>query len=32
MAIDGEHIEQVTSYMYIGSLITENGRSEKEIK
>ena len=32
IAIDGQHIEQVTSYMYIGSLITENGKSEKEIK
>ena len=31
IAIDGEHIEQVTSYMYLGSLITEDGRSEKEI-
>ena len=27
-----EHIEQVASYMYLGSLITEDGRSEKEIK
>ena len=32
IAIDGQHIEQVTSYMYIGSLITEDGRSEKETK
>ena len=32
IAIDGQHIEQVTSHMYIGSLITEDGRSEKEIK
>ena len=32
IAIDGEQIEQVTSYMYLGSLITEDGRSEKEIK
>ena len=32
IAIDGQHIEQVTSYMYLGSLITEDGRSEKEIK
>ena len=32
IAIDGEHIEQVASYMYLGSLITEDGRSEKEIK
>ena len=32
IAIDGEQIEQVTSYMYLGSLITEEGRSEKEIK
>ena len=31
-AIDGEQIEQVASYMYLGSLITEDGRSEKEIK
>ena len=32
IAIDGQQIEQVTSYMYIGSLITEHGRSENEIK
>ena len=32
IAIDGEQIEQVTSYMYLGSSITEDGRSEKEIK
>ena len=32
IAIDGHHIEQVTSYVYLGSLITEYGRSEKEIK
>ena len=32
IAIDGEQIEQVTSYVYLGSLITEDGRSEKEIK
>ena len=32
IAIDGQHIEQVTSYMYLGSFITEDGRSEKEIK
>ena len=32
IAIDGEHIEQVASYMYLGSLITEDGRSENEIK
>ena len=32
IAIDGQHIEQVTSYRYLGSLITEDGRSEKEIK
>ena len=31
IAIDGEQIEQVASYMYLGSLITEDGRSEKEI-
>ena len=30
IAIDGQ-IEQVTSYVYLGSLITEDGRSEKEI-
>ena len=30
--IDGQHIEQVASYMYLGSLISEDGRSEKEIK
>ena len=32
IAIEGQHIQQVTSYMYLGSLITEDGRSEKEIK
>ncbi len=32
IAIDGEQIEQVTSYVYLGSLITDDGRSEKEIK
>ena len=33
IVIDGEQIEQVTSYnMYLGSLVTEDGRSEKEIK
>ena len=32
ISIDGQQIEQVTSYMYLGSLITEDGRSEKEIK
>ena len=32
IAIDGEQIEQVASYMYLGGLITEDGRSEKEIK
>ena len=31
IALDGHHIEQVTSYVYLGSLITEDGRSEKEI-
>ena len=32
ITIDREQIEQVTSYMYLGSSITEDGRSEKEIK
>ena len=32
IATDGQQIEQVTSYMYPGSLITEDGRSEIEIK
>ena len=32
IAIDGQQIEQVTSYMHLGSLITEDGRCEKEIK
>ena len=32
IAVDGQHIEQVTSYVYLGSLTTEDGRSEKEIK
>ena len=31
IAIDGEQIEQVTSCIYLGSIITEDGRSEKEI-
>ena len=30
--IEGQQIEQETSYMYIGTLITEDGRSEKETK
>ena len=29
IAIDGQHIEQVTSYMYLCSLITEDGRCKK---
>ena len=29
IAIDGQHIEQVASYMYLRSLLTEDGRSEK---
>ena len=32
IAIDGQHTEQVTSHMHLGSLITEDGRSEIEIK
>ena len=33
IVIDGQKIEQVTCYMvYLGSLITEDGRSEKDIK
>ena len=32
ISIDGQQIEQLTSFLYIGSLITEDGRSEKEIK
>ena len=32
IATNGQQIEQVTSYMYLGSLITEDGRCEKEIK
>ena len=32
IAIDGQHIEQVTSFVYLGSLITEDVRSENEIK
>ena len=32
IAIEGQHIEQVTSYMYFGRLVTEDGRSDKEIK
>ena len=30
--IDGQHIEHVTSHTYIMSLITEDGRSEKDIE
>ena len=30
IAIDGQQIEQVTSYTYLGSLITEDGRSREE--
>ena len=30
--IDGYQIEQVSSFCYFGSMITEDGRSEKEIK
>ena len=29
IAIDGQHIEQVTSYMHLGSLITEDGNAKK---
>ena len=29
IAIDGQHIEKETSYMYLGSLITDDGRCEK---
>ena len=32
IVIDGQQIEQVTSYMYLGRLVAEDGRSEKEIK
>ena len=32
IAIDGQQIEQVRSYMYLGSLISEDGRCEKEVK
>ena len=32
IAIDGQLIEQVKSHMYLGSLITEDVRSEKEIE
>ena len=31
IAIHGQHTEKITSYMYLGSLITEDGRSEKKI-
>ena len=30
--IDGYQIEQVSSFCYLGSMITEDGRPEKEIK
>ena len=30
--IDGYQIEQVSSFYYLGSIIREDGRSEKEIK
>ena len=29
IAIDGQQIEQVTSYMYLGSLITEDGHPKR---
>ena len=32
LLIDGYQIEQVSSFCYLGSMITEDGRSEKEIK
>ena len=32
VVIDGYQIEQVSSFCYLGSIITEDGRSEKEIK
>ena len=30
--VNGEYLEQVTSYRYLGSIVTEDGRSEVEIK
>ena len=30
--VDGYQIEQVSSFCYLGSMITEDGRSQKEIK
>ena len=30
--IDGKAVEQVSSFTYLGQLVTEDGRSEKEIK
>ena len=32
LLIDGYQIEQVSSFCYLGSMIMEDGRSEKEIK
>ena len=32
LLIDGYQIEQVSSFCYLGSMITEDGRSEKAIK
>ena len=30
--VNGVYLDQVTSYRYLGSLVTEDGRSEVEIK
>ena len=30
--VNGEYLEQVTSYRYLGRIVTEDGRSEVEIK
>ena len=32
IVIDGEALEQVRSFKYLGSTITENGTSDQEIK
>ena len=32
MVIDGQRIEQVKSFKYLGSVITEDGRSHSDVK
>ena len=30
--LDGQEVEQVSKFVYLGELITENGKSEEEIR